>query len=144
MADAALAALFKTLRTHLINQGDWQSRLGPLEVLQNQVSIPYCAYYVNAQTRVLSVPRRNHQRIVVGVRAAANTLAAALAMQEQISELLHNSGSQDVDPRLPSHAEWHILTVTEERALNLLPVRVEGSIETYHAGYLYGVMMELI
>lgn len=119
----------------------WGERVQPLTVASAGLEKPYVVFFIAGGGRALSVPKRDHARFTVSVKAVALDMATAMGAQETISARLHNSGEQDVNPRLATHPEWHVLTVTEDRAI-WTEEKFEGARSIYHAGHQYDWLME--
>jgi len=119
----------------------WGTRVQPLSEAGSTLVRPYVVFFNAAGGRALSVPSRDHARFTISVKCVALGMAAALGAQEVISGLLHNSGRQDIDPRLPIHADWDVLTVTEGREI-WIEDKFEGAQRIYHAGHQYEILME--
>ncbi|GIL09275.1 MAG: hypothetical protein BroJett033_7860 [Chloroflexota bacterium] len=119
----------------------WGERVQPLAVASSGLAKPYAVFFAVSSGRAPSVPVRDLARHTVSVKAVALDLATALGAQEAISGLLHNAGEQDVNPRLAAHPEWHVLTVTEGRAI-LIEEKFDGGLSIYHAGHQYDWLME--
>lgn len=137
----AIQAAYEVLYQALVGEALWGERVEPLTYASADTEKPYCVFFVVAGGRELSVPGRNHQRFTMTVKGVALDMATALAMQDAISGALHNAGEQDVSPRLVSHADWHVLTVTEGRAI-WLEEQFAGAQNIYHAGYQFELLME--
>jgi hypothetical protein len=139
---SAKGALYQVLYPYLRDYGGvWGMRVEPLAVATAGLDKPCVQFFYVGGGRELSVPRRDSQRIMLAVKCVAETMQVAVDGQEQISAALHNAGEQDVDPRLPSHDGWHILTVTEEEEV-WVEEMFEGTQRIYHAGHRYEFLME--
>lgn len=137
-----VTALYETLYPYLRDYGGvWGARVEPLALATAGMEKPCLLFFFVSGGRELSVPTRNSARLGLTVKCVADTLADALAGQAQISAALHNAGLQDVNPRLPSHAAWDVLTVTEQEAVWLEEV-FEGTQRIYHVGYQYDFLLE--
>lgn len=141
MAVSAQQALYEVLFNHLRGVEPWGERVEPLQIASARLSKPYCVFFLAVGARLLVTPPRRSARLTLSVKLVALSMAAALSGQEAITERLHNSGSQDVAGRLPGHADWHVLTVTEGRAI-WLEEKFEGAQSIYHAGHQYEFLME--
>lgn len=119
----------------------WGTRVEPLSEASSTLTRPYVVFFNAAGGRLLSVPSRNHARFTISVKCVALGMAAALGGQEVLTGLLHNSGRQDIDPRLPAHADWDVLTVTEGREI-FIEDKLEGALRIYHAGHQYEILIE--
>lgn len=139
---SAKEAAYKVLFAHLVHASPlWAGRVQPLAVASAGLQRPYVLMFVSSGGRAPSVPSRHKEALVISVKGVANDLATATAIEAQITALLHNSGTQDIDPRLPSHPEWEILTVSEDRAIDLHE-KFAGAQDIYHAGHQYRLLME--
>lgn len=139
---AALQGCYEVLYAHLVLASPlWAERVEPLTVASATQGKPYVVFFNAGGGRELQVPSRNHQRFVIAVKGVAYDMGTALAMQGEISAQLHNAGEQDINPRLPVHPLWHVLTVTEGRAI-WIEEQFAGVQNIYHAGYQYEILME--
>lgn len=139
---SAREAAFKVLFAHLVQASPlWEGRVQPQAVASAGLQRPYVLFFMASGGRAPSVPSRHKETVVVSVKGVANEMATALAIEAEITALLHNSGTQDIDPRLPSHPEWDILTVSEDRAIDLHE-KFAGAQDIYHAGHQYRLLME--
>lgn len=139
---SAKEAAYKVLFAHLVHASPlWAGRVQPLAVASAGLQRPYVLMFVSSGGRAPSVPSRHKEALVISVKGVANDLATATAIEAQITTLLHNSGTQDIDPRLPTHPEWEILTVSEDRAIDLHE-KFAGAEDIYHAGHQYRLLME--
>lgn len=138
---SATGALYQIMYAHLNGQSIWGSRLEPLMMASADLEKPCLLFFRASGGRENSVPGRDSERFSLTVKVVVKTLQQAVDGQAAISTLLHNSGSQDVDPRLPSHAEWQVLTVTEDREV-WIEEAFEKTERIYHAGHQYDVLLE--
>jgi len=137
----ALQACYEVLYQTLRGVAPWGLRVQPLTVASAGLEKPYCVFFIAGGGRAQSVPTRDLARFTISVKAVALDLATSMTAQEAISGLLHNAGEQDVNPRLVTHPDWHVLTVTEDRAI-WIEEKFEGARSIYHAGYQYDWLME--
>lgn len=139
---SARQAAYELLIAHLRGGSPlWDQRVEPLTVATTTLEKPFVQFFTAANMRQLSTPSRRSAEMTISVKGVANTLAEAEAISEAITLLLDNSGVQDVDPRLPTHAEWDVLTVTEDRAIEI-EEKFSGAESIYHAGHQYQFKME--
>lgn len=146
MADSALRALYLVLSSHLNAAASpvnlWGNRAKPLEEVEAGLEKPYsCFFWAGGGEERIAAPSTEEERLILTVKGVALDMKDALTMQQQITGLLRNSGSQDVDPRLPSNDDFDILTVTRDRVVWLVE-KFEGAVDIYHAGHLYEFLME--
>lgn len=135
-------ALYQVMNAHLRNASTiWMTRVEPMMVATTGLQKPCLLFFAASGGRELSVPSRNSARFSVTVKCVAETMQQAVDGQAAISAALHNAGAQDINPRLPSHAEWQILTVTEDREV-WIEETFENAQRVYHAGYQYDILME--
>lgn len=138
----AQAAAYQVFFQHLRNASAiWGTRVQPLTTVSATLTRPYVVFFMASGGRNNSVPSRQNARLVLSVKAVAETMQTALDGAEAISAALANSGSQDTNPRLPTHDGWTITTVTEDRAI-WIEEKFEGALSIYHAGAQYIVTME--
>lgn len=141
MSETAIGALYQILRAHLAaNDGLWQTRAHPLEVIPAKVSRPYVVYFVVAGGDGQEI-RTERARLVVSVKCVGDTLGDSLAGAERIRAYLDNSGTQDTNPRLPSLTSWAVTTVSIDRVISLVE-RFEGAQPIYHNGNQFVFTME--
>lgn len=138
----AQAAAYQVFHQQLRNASPiWGTRVQPLTTAGATLARPYVVFFLAAGGRNNSVPSRHNARLVVSVKIVAETMQTALDGAEAISMALANSGSQDINPRLPTHEGWQITTVTEDRTI-WIEEKFEGALSIYHAGAQYIVTME--
>jgi hypothetical protein len=102
---------------------------------------PCLIFFRASGGREHSVPSRDSARFSLTAKVVTETMQQAVDGQAAISTALHNAGSQDIDPRLPLHEEWNVLTVTEDREV-WIEEAFEQAARIYHAGYQYDILME--
>lgn len=136
-------ALYTTLYNHMLNAGNWGTRLQPLEVVDASISRPFLHYFKAGGGRDFSTPARDKYIFPMTVKVVADTMQGAVDGQAQISAALHNSGTQDINPRLPSVSGWRVLTVSEGREVWGEELFANTQ-RIYHAGYQYDITMEKI
>lgn len=136
-----LAALYEVLYAHLRNGGIWGENLEPRALATARLPKPYLLFFWAGGGRDESVPVRDRARFTLTIKGVHTHMADALGMSDSLTRLLHNSGSQDVDPRLPDHPDWHITAVTEGRQV-WIEEMFEGASAIYHAGHQYDFRME--
>lgn len=135
-------ALYEILFAHLNGASPiWGSRVEPLMMASADLEKPCLIFFRASGVRENSVPVRNSARFSLTAKVVAETMQDAVDGQAAISTALHNAGSQDVNPRLPSHEEWNVLTVTEDREV-WIEEAFEQAARIYHAGYQYDILME--
>lgn len=152
----AQQALYEILISRLRNASAlWGVRLEPLTIASSRLGEPldangqrqlYVVFFEVSGGRQMVNPRRKNAEILISVKAVSGTMAQAMAASDAISALLDDSGRQDVGSittplHLPTHAEWDITTMTEERDI-WLEEQFSGAQSIYHAGHQYRVMME--
>lgn len=139
---SAKNALYEVLYPYLRDYGGvWGARVEPLAVATADLEKPCVQFFHVGGGRELSVPTRDAARIMLAVKVVAETMQTAVDGQDQISAALHNAGDQDVNPRLPNHDGWHVLTVTEDEEV-WIEEMWEGTQRIYHAGHRYEFLME--
>lgn len=142
MSAAPRNALYTVLNAHLRGASViWGSRVQPLMMASAGLEKPCLLFFSASGGRENSVPTRNSARFSITVKVVTETLQQAVDGQAAISAALHNAGKQDVNPRLPSHAEWDVLTVTEDGEV-WIEEAFEKTARIYHAGYQYDILME--
>ena len=136
-----LQALYEILQAHLGGASPVWTQVAPVEVVPADAVKPYLHFFWAGGGNEQGVPVRTNARITLSVKGVALTLAEALAMKDAAADLLRNSGSQDVNPRLPAHAAWEVLNVTQDRVI-YLEESFQGGQRIYHAGNQYEFVME--
>lgn len=134
-------ALYQVIYAHLNGESIWDNRVQPLMMASAGLTKPCLIFFGASGGRENSVPGRDSARFSLTVKVVADDMQQAIDGQAAISTLLHNAGSQDVNPRLPSQAEWAVLTVTEDREV-WTEEAFEKAKRIYHAGYQYDILME--
>lgn len=141
---SAQGALYEILYPYLRDYGGvWGQRAQPLAVATATLAKPALLFFAASSGRGASAPGRDVQEITLTVKVVALDLQTAVDGQEEISAALHDSGTQDINPRLPAHAGWVVRTVTEDRAVWFEDF-FEGTQRIYEAGYQYQIVMERI
>lgn len=139
---AAKQALYEVTYAHFNNASPlWGTRVQPLEIASATIVRPYLTFFTASNMRRMSTPTRKSADLVLSVKGVSDTFADALTMQQLITEMLDDSGDQDIDPRLPYNAGWRVLTVTEDREI-WLQEKFAGAKDIYHAGHQYRIVME--
>lgn len=139
---SATGALYEVLFAHLSGASTlWEGRVEPLMMASADLEKPCLMFFRASGMRAPSVPVRDKERFTVTVKVVTEEMQQAVDGQAAITTALHNSGEQDVNPRLPSHEEWHILTVTEDREV-WIEEAFEQAARIYHAGHQYDILME--
>lgn len=139
---SALEAMYTVLFSHLHGASSiWGDNVEPVSIASKEMNKPYVVFFASSILREASDAGRNVQRLSITVKCVANTMQGALAGQDAISDLLHNSGVQDSNPRLPYNGDWQVSIVTEGLGVYMEePQTPEGNV--YHAGYQYNILME--
>jgi hypothetical protein len=142
MAESAEQALYEILNAHFgaVVSPIWTD-YQPLESGSASLVKPYLVYFVASAVSERQVVQTRHERITLSTKGVALELASALAIQEVLSQELDDSGSQDYDPRLPSHTDWEVLTVTEDGIIRI-DEALEGAKWIYHRGHRFDILME--
>ncbi len=142
MTVSARQAAFEVLISHLRNANPlWGVRVQPLTIASADLTMPYVVFFEASNQRRLSSPSKKMAEVLISVKGVALEMASAMGIEEAISLLLDDSGDQDINPRLPSHADWRILTVTEGRSISV-EEKFSGAQSIYHAGHQYLFVME--
>jgi len=143
MTIGAHEALYKVMNARLVNGSAlWGLRARAVEIADATLTRPYLLWFVASNMRYnMANAHKKRAEIVLSVKGVAEDMATALAIQEAITGLLDDSGSQDISPRLPYSADWIITTMTEDRAIWLQELTSVGKM-IYHAGHQYQVRME--
>jgi hypothetical protein len=126
----------------------WGVRVQPGLIASSALIKPCVMFFIAANERYRQANALKKRVIltlsVKGIAEDApgvSALATALAMQEAITTLLDDSGTQDILSRLPYNGDWIITNVTEGREIFLDELTSVGKM-VYHAGHQYEVMME--
>lgn len=148
MTVAAHEALYTVMNARFKNASAlWGVNVQARAIATKGLAKPCLLFFVASSTALRSNPHHKQADIMLSVKGVAEDtqsvagMATAVAMQEAITLLLEDSGTQDINPRLPYNADWVITTVTEDREIWLEDLT---SVDTtvYHAGHQYQVMME--
>lgn len=119
----------------------WGTRVQPVDVVSSSLTRPYVQFFVASNVQPASNPYHKKAEIVMSIKGVAEDMASALAIQEAITQLLDDSGDQDINGRLPYHAGWRVTTVGTDRAIWLQEYPAAGG-TLYHAGHQYQFRME--
>lgn len=139
MAEAALAALYRAVKTRLVavTTHVWATRAYP-DLAPANTARPY-AIYAWAGGGELNAIVAQDAEIVLTVKVVAETLATAFTGAGEISALLNDvrlTGALALD----GGSDWDILTCTQEQAVHLVE-NVDG-VWLYHEGHRFRVRME--
>jgi hypothetical protein len=145
----ALQALNETVYPYLVGDGSraWGSRVKPTEVAASGIAYPYLSFFYVAggaekQTQGRTARLRMTFKGVCGQgEGISDPYLTALQMQGAIADLLIDTGSQDVNPVFPTHAEWAFLTISQDRMI-YQAIQLSDSKWSYHAGHQYEFLME--
>ncbi|TXH45977.1 MAG: hypothetical protein E6Q97_30545 [Desulfurellales bacterium] len=139
MAEPAHGALTRAVNQHCLNQGGWGSRIYNRRAPAG-VQRPYMIFQWQGGGEL----NRNvvqDANIVLLVKAVANSLAEALMLSGQLSELLNDAGYFDnANSFLDGGADWWIKTTTQEGIVEIDEL-VDGE-PVYHEGFFLRVQME--
>ena len=144
MTIGAHEALYKVMNARFSTATEkslWGGRAQAVEIANAKLVRPYLLFFVASNMTPASNPHIHKAEIVLSVKGIAEDMATALAIQEAVTGLLKNSGTQDLTPRLPYNADWVITTVSEDRAIWLEELSAVGNM-IYHAGHQYMFRME--
>jgi hypothetical protein len=149
MALDALGAVSEILSDYMNGLGQWGANVSPVEQVSN-ISYPYLTWFWSGGGSELQAVHLRSARLQMSVKGVCgeedgivSPYNTALVMQGEIADLLVDSGLQDVDPRLPSHTDWMVLTVTQGRVIYQRVQLSDGS-WSHHAGHVYEFMMEKV
>lgn len=141
MSDSDLGALYRAVRTRLLNDGAeaWGNRVYADKVPAN-VSRPYCLYQWTAggETNVVLNPDPEH---VLTIRCVAAEFVTAQAGAARIDALI-NDADYETAAALNGGDDWLILNATRAE-LVYIPEDVDG-VTIYHHGARYRFRMEKI
>ena len=148
MTVSAQEACYTVFNTRLRNGSAlWGVRVQSVEIAGSTLVKPYVVFFAAANIASRSNPHHKQAVLTISVKGVAEDtqsvagMATAVAMQEAITQLLDDSGTQDLTPRLPYNADWVVTNVTEDRTIWLQEYSSVGTM-IYHAGHQYQVMME--
>jgi hypothetical protein len=119
----------------------WGVRAYPVEIAPSGVQRPYVVFFPASNMAPASNPHHKKAELAMSIKGVTLDMANALGIQEVLTTLLDDSGDQDINPRLPTHAGWRITTVSIDRAIWLQELDTVGTM-IYHAGHQYQVRME--
>lgn len=142
MTVSAQQAVNEVLISYLRNASAlWGVRAYPVEIAPSGVARPYVVFFPASNMAPASNPHHKKAELAMSIKGVALDMANALAIQEALTTMLDDSGDQDINPRLPTHAGWRITNVTIDRAIWLQELSSVGDM-IYHAGHQYQVRME--
>lgn len=142
MTIGAQEAVYQILRSRLMNASAlWGVRVQPVEIAGSGLVKPYVLFFTASNMAPSSNPYHKKAEIVISIKGVAEDMATALAIQEALTQLMDDSGDQDINPRLPYNADWRVTTVTIDRAIWLQELDTVGEM-IYHAGHQYRMTME--
>lgn len=142
MTVGAQEAAYQILNARLKNASPlWGVRVQPVEIASSGLTKPYVLFFVASNIAPASNPHHKKAEIAMSIKGVTEDMATALAIQEAVTQLLDDSGDQDINPRLPYNADWRVTTVTIDRAIWLQELNSVGSI-VYHAGHQYQLRLE--
>lgn len=142
MTVSAQEAAYQILRSRLVNASPlWGVRVQPVEIASSGLARPYVQFFAASNMAPASNPYHKKAEIAMSIKGVAEDMATALAIQEALTQLMDDSGDQDINPRLPYNANWRVTTVTIDRAIWLQELDMVGEM-VYHAGHQYQVRME--
>lgn len=148
MAVEALGAISRILKVHMGGSGSWGEGAYPVEIAHSEAVYPYVTWFWSgggAELQAVGLRSARLQMSVKGVCGEQDGIVSpyemALIMQGEIADLLVDSGVQDKDPRLPSHADWVVLTATQGRVI-WQRVQLADKSWSYHAGHVYDFLLE--
>lgn len=136
------AAAFQALNTRLTVPAAeiWADRAYPTAAPANKAR-PYALYWQIGGGYLPSAGGLQRAEIVLGVKAVANTLAAAFDASGRLYDLLHNQGALETDTPLNAGDDWQILTSTVEGTPISLREMVDG-VPVFHEGIRLRLFME--
>lgn len=142
MADSAEQALYEILHSHFgaVSSPPWTD-YQPGTLVAADTEKPFLHYFVASGVSERNMVQTRHERFTLSAKGVALTLAEALTIQEELSQQLDDSGSQDYNARLPSHTDWVVLTVTEDAIISLDDA-LDGAQRIYHRGHRFDILME--
>lgn len=138
-----LQTVLATIGAHVTGQSLWGDRVQAVAMATSTLAKPCLLFFVAGGGRELVTPTRRNVRFSLSVKSVAESMQQAVTMQEAISGLLADAGSQDVSPRLPVQTGWEITTITEGRMIWTEEL-IDNTRRVYHAGYVYDITMEAI
>lgn len=142
MTVSAQEAAYQILRSRLVNASPlWGVRVQPVEIASSGLARPYVQFFAASNMAPASNPYHKKAEIAMSIKGVAEDMATALAIQEALTQLMDDSGDQDINPRLPYNGDWRVTTVTIDRAIWLQELDMVGEM-VYHAGHQYQVRME--
>jgi hypothetical protein len=138
MAEAALGALYKAVRTRLLtNQTVWGTRVYA-DLAPPSASRPYCVYAWSSGGELNSLVRQDAE-ITLIVKCIADTMSDGMAGAELISGLLNDADLSSADA-LDGGDDWYILHVVQLQVVHMREL-VDGR-DVYHEGHRFSFRME--
>lgn len=142
MTIGAQEAAYQIMNARLKNASPlWGVRVQPVEIAPSGLARPYVQFFAASNMAPASNPNHKKAEIAMSIKGVAEDMATALAIQEALTQLMDDSGDQDINPRLPYNGDWRVTTVTIDRAIWLQELDMVGKM-IYHAGHQYQVRME--
>lgn len=107
---------------------------------QNNIVRPYCVYAYAAGGDMSQIIPAD-PNLVFAIKCVADTLADAMAGEEQIRTALDDHGAFDRTRDVVGDLAWIIKTISRERKIHYVE-NVKGAVQIYHAGAYYRLIME--
>jgi hypothetical protein len=142
MAMSATGALYTAINARLRASlaGTVGDRVQALAVATAGIERPYVVFFQASHLRLPMAYGAVRHRYTVSVKAVADTMAQASALQDGILWALDDTGAYDGNTAL-SAAGYTIATVSAGRAI-WLEEMVDSARRIYHAGYQFVIEME--
>lgn len=141
MAESALGAVYRTIRTALSGNALWEDRVYALRAPKAKTR-PYVVFFMasGADRQETHTPTAS---IVVTIKCVADDLAVALDGQQRIADVLDDAGSQDIGTNTVAVLDsWDITTITIDRIVEVPDYDSETDQAIWHYGNQYRFELE--
>lgn len=139
MTETAVGTLYEIVQNALNGRSVWGERVHAGLAPAGEPR-PYAIYNYVAGGDEGNRGRLATARIVMSVKCVAANRTDAFAGAAAITALLDDQGEQEL-AGLPSHPDWHVSTVTQDRVVQLDEMYA-GAESIYHQGHQYVFKME--
>lgn len=141
MAENALKAVYKGLRTRLVSDGSLlYGNKVRASIVQSNTGYPYCVYFWAGGGQGNRVVARDAE-MRIGIKVVSDSMAEAMNGAAQVTTLLDNKGQQDdTTDYVYGGTDWKILSITEEDVIYLVD-HAPDTMPIYHIGAFYRVVM---
>lgn len=140
MAEVALAALYKAIKTRLTENSEvWGANVFP-DLAPSGTAKPYVVFAWMGGGEINARVQQDAE-IVVQIKGVTTQLAQAFVMAGRISTLFNDADASS-NAALNAGADWAILHTRQEGIVHMLET-VDGG-QIYHAGHRFRFRMERV